>query len=241
MRVDVGDPVAHRLVDGVLEGAAAAGDGDDLGAEQAHPGHVERLPPGVLLAHVDDALEPEQRARGGRGDAVLAGPGLGDDAGLAHPLGQQRLAEHVVDLVGPGVVEVLALEQDRGPAGLGPEARGQRERAGPAGVGALQPVELGGEGRIGLGRGVGRGQLVERLDECLGHEASAVGTEVTAVVGQGLLAGVGREGRGAQRSPLTCLSAGWVPAATRSATATRGSSPVTRVSPTSTASAPARA
>ena len=36
--------------------------GHDLGAEQAHPGHVERLPPGVLLAHVDDALEAEQRA-----------------------------------------------------------------------------------------------------------------------------------------------------------------------------------
>ena len=44
---------------------------------------------------------------------VLSGAGLGDDPPLAHPLGQQRLPEGVVDLVGPGVVEVLALEIDR--------------------------------------------------------------------------------------------------------------------------------
>ena len=52
--------------------------GHDLGAEQLHAGDVERLAAGVLLAHVDDALEAEQRRRGGGGDAVLAGAGLGD-------------------------------------------------------------------------------------------------------------------------------------------------------------------
>jgi hypothetical protein len=41
-----------------------------------------------------------------------AGAGLGDDALLAHALGQQDLAEHVVDLVRAGVVELLALEID---------------------------------------------------------------------------------------------------------------------------------
>jgi hypothetical protein len=40
---------------------------------------------------------------------VLAGTGLGDEAVLAHPLGQERLAEDVVDLVRPGVGKVLAL------------------------------------------------------------------------------------------------------------------------------------
>ena len=70
--LDVGDPVAHRLVDGVLEGPAAGLDGDDLGAEQPHPRDVERLPAGVLLAHVDDAVEAEQRRGGRGGDAVLA-------------------------------------------------------------------------------------------------------------------------------------------------------------------------
>ena len=59
-----------------------------------------------------------QRRGGRRGDAVLAGAGLGDDPRLADPLGQQRLAQHVVDLVRAGVVEVLALEQDPRAAGV---------------------------------------------------------------------------------------------------------------------------
>ena len=109
---DVGHPVAQRLVDGVLERGAAGVDRHHLGAEQLHPRHVERLALGVHPAHVDAAFQAHQRRRGGRGDAVLAGAGLGDDPALAHPLGEQRLAEHVVDLVAAGVVEVLALEQD---------------------------------------------------------------------------------------------------------------------------------
>lgn len=71
--VDVGDPVAERLVDGVLEGAAAGLHGDDLGAEHPHARHVERLALGVDLAHVDGALEAEEGAGGGGGHAVLAG------------------------------------------------------------------------------------------------------------------------------------------------------------------------
>ena len=40
----------------------------------------------------------------GCGDSVLAGSGLGDQPGFSHFFRQQRLAEHVVDLVGAGVV-----------------------------------------------------------------------------------------------------------------------------------------
>ncbi len=110
-RLDGGHPVPHGLVDGVLERAAAGLDGKHLGAEQPHAEDVEGLAFDVDGAHVDGALHAQQRRRGGRGHAVLAGAGLGDKAPLAHALGQQRLAEHVVDLVAAGVVEVLALEQ----------------------------------------------------------------------------------------------------------------------------------
>ena len=65
-----------------------ASTGDDLGAEQPHAGDVERLPAGVLLAHVDDALEAEQGGGGRGGDAVLAGAGLGDHPRLAHLAGR---------------------------------------------------------------------------------------------------------------------------------------------------------
>ena len=73
---------------------------------------VQRLALHVLGAHVDVALEAEQRARRRRRDAVLPGAGLGDDAPLAHARGEQRLAERVVDLVRAGVRQVLALEED---------------------------------------------------------------------------------------------------------------------------------
>ena len=78
----------------------------------SHAEDVERLPLHVFRAHVDVAVEAEQRA-GGRGrDAVLAGAGLRDDPALAHADGEQRLAERVVDLVRAGMREVLALEED---------------------------------------------------------------------------------------------------------------------------------
>ena len=137
--VDAGDPVAQRLVDRVLQRGAAGLDRDDLGAEELHAGDVERLAPGVDGSHVDGAVEVEPRGRGGAGDAVLAGTGLGDHPGLAHPLGQQGLAEDVADLVGPGVVEVLALEQHARtdevgePLGVVEPARAcRRSRAAPA-------------------------------------------------------------------------------------------------------------
>ena len=83
---------------------------------------VERLALHVLGAHVDVALEAEQRARGRRRDAVLPGAGFGDDAALAHAHGEQRLAERVVDLVRAGVRQVFALQED-------PRAAGRRASA----------------------------------------------------------------------------------------------------------------
>ena len=106
----VGDPVAQRLVGRVLERAGARLDRHHRRAEQLHPVDVERLARDVLGAHVHHALEPEARADRGGGDAVLSRAGLGDDAPLAHPEREQRLADRVVDLVRAGVVQVLALE-----------------------------------------------------------------------------------------------------------------------------------
>ena len=117
-----GDPVAHRFVDRVLQRAAPASTLLHLGAEQAHAEHVQRLPDDVFRAHVDDALETEQRTGGGRGHAVLSRAGLGDDARLAHADGEQRLTERVVDLVRAGVREIFALQEHARPASLRPPA-----------------------------------------------------------------------------------------------------------------------
>ena len=73
---------------------------------------VARQAPNVLRAHVDDAFHAEARRHRGGSDAVHAGAGLGDDAPLAEPLREHRLADAVVDLVRAGVIQVLALQPD---------------------------------------------------------------------------------------------------------------------------------
>jgi len=217
-RLDGGDPVAVGLVDRVLQGARTGRHGNDLGAEQAHAGDVQRLTLGVDLAHVDDAVQAEE-GRGRRGgDAVLAGSGLGDDAGLAEPLGEQRLTEHVVDLVRPGVVEVFALEEDTGAARVLGEARHLGQDRGATGVVVQEGTQLGVERGVGHRRLVYGGQLVDRGDERLGHVPAA---EV------------------AEERPLLVAQAGGHDVSWRNARSVATGSPVTRASPTSTTSAPA--
>ena len=200
--LDVRDPVPERLVDGVLEGARALRDGDDLGAEQSHPGDVQRLALGILLAHVDRALQAEQGGGGGGGHAMLAGPGLGDQAFLAHACGQQGLAQHIVDLVAAGVVQVLALEQDPRAAGQPGEAGGLAEQGGTACVLGRQPLQLGGELGVDRGLFVGLGELVEGGHQGLGQEAPTEVAEVGTCLRAEGPAGAGEIRHGSHRAGL---------------------------------------
>ncbi len=181
--VHIGHPVTQRLVDRVFEGARTGRHRDHGRTEQPHASYVERLPPGVLLPHVNDALETEERRRGGARHAVLAGARLGDDAWLAHPGGQQRLAEHISYLVGTRVVEILPLEQDPRTHLLG-QARGVVEQARCAGIVAQQPAKLGLECLVRHGVAVCRVQLIQGGDQRLGHKTPTVTAEMTAGVRQ---------------------------------------------------------
>ena len=114
--VDMGDPVAQRLVHRVFQGAGPRMHRHDLGAEQLHAKDIGLLPLDVGGAHIDDAGQVEEGASRRRRHPVLAGPGLGDDPGFAHAPRQQDLAQHVVDLVRAGMVELVALQIDLGAA-----------------------------------------------------------------------------------------------------------------------------
>ena len=161
--VNIGHPVAQRLVERVLERAGATGHRHDLGTQQLHAVDVGRLAFDVVHAHVDHALQAKTGGDGGRGDPVLASAGLGDDPGLAQMLGQQGLADGVVDLVRAGVVEVFSLEPDLRPTpGLG-QPLAMVERAGPADVVGVVAVQLGAEGGVVLEPCVGLFELPQRL------------------------------------------------------------------------------
>ena len=180
---DVGDPVAQGFVQRILQRLRAALDGHHGGAEQMHPVDVRRLAFDVLAAHVDHAFHSVACTDGGGGHAVLTGTCLGNDARLAHAARQQRLSDGVVDLVGSGVVEVLALEVDLRPAQFAAHAGGVVDRTGaPDEMGQLGLV-FGHESRVALGRRVGVLQFVERVDEGLSDKGAAVGAEVAAGIG----------------------------------------------------------
>ena len=110
--VNARSPLAERGRAGILERARAGRDRNDLRAEQAHAVHVERLTLGVLHAHEHHALHAHESGSGRGRYTVLTGAGFRDQTGLAHLFRQQCLTEHVVDLMGAGVVQILALEVD---------------------------------------------------------------------------------------------------------------------------------
>ena len=118
---------------------------------------------------------------------MLAGAGLGDHPPLVHSRGQERLTEHVVDLVRAGVTEVLALEVDARAAALLAEPLGEVERRRTAGVVLEQAGEAALELAIALGRRPGLLELDQRRHERLGDEAPAEAAEVSARVRKGPL------------------------------------------------------
>ena len=176
---DVGDPITHGFVDGVFQGAAAGIDADDLRAEHAHAGDVERLARHVFRAHIDDAFEAEMRGDSGGGNAVLASASFGDDARLAHFYGEEALADGVIDFVCAGVEEIFALEIDARTAEFFGEALRELERRGTAGEIFQEILKLRLEGVVGFREFVGALEFEERHHERLGDVAAAVGAEAS--------------------------------------------------------------
>ena len=109
---------------------------------------------------------------------MLAGARFGDDTPLAHLPGHEDLPHGVVDLVGAGVVEVLALEVDLCAVALG-EPPGAVERARAPDVVAQQRAEFPLE-RLALEDGeVGLLQVGDALVEDLGDVGAAELTVIT--------------------------------------------------------------
>ena len=171
-RRDVGHPVADRLVDRILERAAASGDRTYLRAEQPHAEDVERLAAHVLLAHIDDALQAELGADRRRRHAMLPRAGLGDDAPLAHARGEQPLPERVVDLVRAGVGEVFALEVDAR-ANAPREPFGEIQRRGTPRVRALLLGQKRRKRDVRARRRIRALKLIQRGHQAFGDEAPA--------------------------------------------------------------------
>src|SRR5437016_5287915 len=113
---NIGDPIAHGLVNGIFERAGTRIHWPHFSPKQTHAKDVQLLAPHVLAAHIDYAFKSEQRADRGAGHTVLTCSRFGDDAPLAHAPRKESLANAVVDFVRAGVKKILALQVDAGAA-----------------------------------------------------------------------------------------------------------------------------
>src|SRR5207253_10954531 len=120
-------------------------------------------------AHVDDALDSEQGARGRAGHTVLPRTGLRDDAPLAHALGEHCLTDGAVDLVRAGMREVFSFEEHAGETYRAGKTRGIGERRRPAHPVAQDPSEVGLKSRVGPRLEPRRLELRDRRHERLGE------------------------------------------------------------------------
>ena len=107
---NIGHPVPHCFIDGLLECCLSCRHADDFRSQKSHPCNIERLALHVDGPHVDAALETEACGGCRRGDAMLSCPRLGDDPPLAHSSGKQDLADGIVDLVSARVEKVFTFE-----------------------------------------------------------------------------------------------------------------------------------
>lgn len=182
--VDALRPLAERGRHGVLERGRALVHRVHARAQEAHAVHVERLALGVLAAHEHLALHAHERRRRGGGHSVLASARLGDEAGLPHPLCQQRLAQHVVDLVRARMVQVLALQVYLRAAQILRHAAGEVEARRAPRVVVQQVGELAVERGIPLAVLVGFLQLAHGAHQQLGDVLAPVDAEPS--LGHGL-------------------------------------------------------
>src|SRR4051794_20019363 len=106
-------------------------------------------------------------------DAMLPSAGFGDHSALAHAKRKERLAERVVDLMGAGVVQVLALQPDLSTTAFFGNSLREIQRRRSTHIVFQKLGKLGLKGRILTRLVVFHCQFVERAYQRFGNVTSA--------------------------------------------------------------------
>mmetsp|Transcript_14152 Transcript_14152/g.24610 ORF Transcript_14152/g.24610 Transcript_14152/m.24610 type:complete len:203 (-) Transcript_14152:1222-1830(-) len=113
---NVGDPITHRFVDGVLESFLTSFHRNNLGTKCVHSEDIQLLSFAVNSSHVDNTFQ-SQHGTDSRGcDTVLPSTCFGNDARLAKTLGQKSLSNSVVDFVSTSVRQIFSFEPNISPS-----------------------------------------------------------------------------------------------------------------------------
>ena len=185
--IHIGHPVTQGFVQGVFQGFAAGFHRHHGGTQELHAVNIGALAFHILAAHVDHAFQAITGTNGGGGNTVLTRAGFGNDARLAHALGQHGLADGVVDLVGTGVVQVFALQVNLRTTHFTAHAGSMVNGRGATDKMRQFRFELGDEGGVVLVLGVGIFQLFDGVGQRFADKTAAVNAKVAA--GVGLLVG----------------------------------------------------
>ena len=166
----IGDPIAQRVVHRIFQRPTARGYGDHFGTQQTHAEDVGGLPFNIMRAHIDNALQTELGTDGGRRHTVLARTGFRDDPFLAHAPRQNDLAQHIVDLMRAGVVQLVALHVNLGTAQMFGQTLCEIQRAGATDIVGPQVVHLGPKAVIRLGLFIFRFQFEDQRHQGFRHK-----------------------------------------------------------------------
>lgn len=158
------DPISQSLVDSVLQGLGTRRDGNNTATEHLDPENVQLLPPHILGTHENITLHAKLGADGGGRDTVLTGTRLGDNSSLTQSLGEENLADGIVNLVRTSVVEIFPLEPDPGTAHLLGQPLGKVKFARSIDV-TKHILKLFPERRVLLGLGIGSFKLVQTVNK----------------------------------------------------------------------------
>ena len=188
-RIDTADRVLEifleRRIDRVLERGGTACHGHQVTAQDLHLGDVRVFLLDIHLTHVDLTGDTDQGAGRRQRHTMLPGPGLGQHLLLPHVLGQQCLADTMIDLVRTGMVEILAFQEDARTTEFFRQTAGVEQRARATDVIRLQIAQLVLEFPGLAHRLIGRGDLVHHRLELRGNDLAAVIAKVTVFVGHG--------------------------------------------------------
>src|SRR5690606_15225090 len=151
-------------------------------AEKLHAEDIWLLAGNIDAAHVDMAFQTKQGGNRRAGNPMLACTSFSDNTLFAHALRQPCLSQRVIDLVRPGVCQILALEVNLRAAEFFRQAFGIGNWGRSAGVIGLQLGQLLLKGGIAHRLVISGAQFIERRDERLRYEAPAKFAKVAALV-----------------------------------------------------------
>src|ERR1700733_493525 len=176
------DPIAHRLIDRVLQRAAACLNANHFSAEKAHAKHIQPLPLHVFRAHIHRARKSQSRRHGCRRHAVLSRASLRNHSLFLHAHSKQALPDAVIDFVRAGVKQILAFQINLRAAEMLRQSRGELQRRRPPGEIVEQVVKFSAERFIAARLQISPLQLFERRHECLRDVPSAERAKAPAII-----------------------------------------------------------